>query len=67
MASIIEVANTAYEDRDKANDFIQDLKHQAKRESSDFEKELRELSQIIEKNKKTLDFIKLTEKKNKDE
>lgn len=66
MASIIEVANTAYEDRDKANDYIENLKHQAKRESSDFEKDLRELSQLMEKNKKTLDYIKLAEK-NKDE
>ena len=44
MASIIEVANTAYEDRDKANDYIQEIKELAKRESSEFEKELRELS-----------------------
>jgi coiled-coil domain-containing protein 63/114 len=38
------------------------LKQQAKRESADFEKDLRELSQIIEKNNKTMDFIKFTEK-----
>jgi hypothetical protein len=30
--------------RDKANDLIQNLKQQAKRESADFEKDLRELS-----------------------
>ena len=62
MANIIETANTAYEDRDKANDLIQNLKQQAKRESADFEKDLRELSQIIEKNNKTMDFIKFSEK-----
>ncbi|CAD8088840.1 unnamed protein product [Paramecium primaurelia] len=62
MADIIETANTAYEERDKANDLIQSLKQQAKRESADFEKDLRELSQIMEKNKKTLDYMKLTEK-----
>lgn len=66
MANIIEHANTAYEERDKANDQIQHLKTQAKRESADFEKDLRELSQIQEKNKKNLDYIKLTEK-NKEE
>ncbi len=44
MADIIETANTAYEARDKANDLIQSLKQQAKRESAEFEKELRELS-----------------------
>lgn len=66
MANIIEHANTAYEERDKANDQIQHLKTQAKRESADFEKDLRELSQIQEKNKKNLEFIKLNEK-NKDD
>ena len=66
MANIIEHANTAYEERDKANDQIQHLKTQAKRESADFEKDLRELSQIQEKNKKNLDYNKLTEK-NKEE
>ena len=58
MATIIENANTAYEDRDKANDQIQNLKQQAKRESEDFENNLRDLSQVMEKNKKTMDFIK---------
>ena len=66
MANIIEDANSAYEERDKANDQIQNLKHQAKRESLDFEKELRELSQIMEKNKRTMEYIKMTEK-NKEE
>jgi hypothetical protein len=66
MANIIEHANTAYEERDKANDQIQHLKTQAKRESADFEKDLRELSQIQEKNKKNLEFIKLTEKNKED-
>jgi len=44
MANIIEQANTAYEERDKANDLIASLKQIAKRESTDFEKELRDLS-----------------------
>ena len=38
----------------------------AKKESENFEKDLRELSHIMEKNKKALDYIKLTEK-NRDE
>lgn len=67
MADIIETANTAYEERDKANELIQSLKQQAKRESADFEKDLRELSQIMEKNKKTLDYMKLTEKNRDDD
>ncbi|EGR27781.1 hypothetical protein IMG5_189050, partial [Ichthyophthirius multifiliis] len=66
MANIIETANTAYEERDKANDQIQNLKMLAKKESENFEKDLRDLSHIMEKNKKALDYIKLTEK-NRDE
>ena len=38
MANIIEKANTAYEERDKANSQIQNLKQQAKKETTDFEK-----------------------------
>jgi chromosome segregation ATPase len=66
MANIIESANSAYEERDNANERIQGLKQQAKREAEDFEKELKELSQIMEKNKKTLDYIKMTEKNRED-
>lgn len=62
MANIIETANTAYEERDKANDHIQNLKQQAKRESADFEKDLRDLSQMMEKNKKALEFMKNADK-----
>lgn len=51
MANIIEKANTAYEERDKANSQIQNLKQQAKKETSDFEKELKELSALMEKAK----------------
>lgn len=38
MADIIEKANNAYEDRDKANNQINALKQQAKKEASEFEK-----------------------------
>lgn len=58
MADIIESANSAYEERDKANDEIQNAKSQAKRESADFEKDLRELSHTMEKNKKKHDYQK---------
>lgn len=51
MANIIEKANTAYEERDKANSQIQNLKQQAKKETTDFEKELKELSGLMEKTK----------------
>ena len=66
MASIIESANSAYEERDKANDQIQNLKQQSKREESDFQNELKSLAELMEKHKKTLDYIKITEKQRDD-
>ena len=60
MASIIESANTAYEDRDKANEHIENLKQQAKRETNDFERELKDLSHAMVKSQKALDYIKMT-------
>ena len=62
MASIIESANSAYEERDKANDQIQNLKQQSKREEADFQNELKSLAELMEKHKKTLDYIKITGK-----
>lgn len=62
MASIIESANSAYEERDKANDQILGLKQHAKREAAEFEKQLKDISHVMEKNRKALDFIKMTEK-----
>ena len=49
MADIIEKANNAYEDRDKANNQIKSLKQQAKKEATQFEKEIKEMSHLIEK------------------
>jgi len=60
MASIIESANTAYEERDKANEHIDNLKQQAKRETNDFERELKEISHAMVKSQKALDYIKMT-------
>ena len=67
MAEIIETANSAYEERDKANDQIENLKQQAKREAKDFENELKELSQLAEKNRKTLEYIKMVKQKKDDQ
>ncbi|KRX00361.1 hypothetical protein PPERSA_10860 [Pseudocohnilembus persalinus] len=61
MADIIERANSAYELRDKANDEIQNAKSQAKRESADFEKDLRELSHTMEKKKKQTEYAAHTQ------
>ena len=64
MADVIESANSAYEERDKANDQIQNLKSQAKREASQFENDLKDLSQLMEKHKKKLYFVRLNKEKN---
>lgn len=49
MADIIEKANNAYEDRDKASNQVQSLKQQAKKEAVEFEKEIKEMSHLMEK------------------
>lgn len=59
MAEIIEKANNAYEERDKANDQIQHLKSQAQREAKDFENQLKELSQMAEDNRKARESANL--------
>ena len=59
MANIIEAANSAYEDRDRAQDQLASLKQQAEREQVEFEKEWRELNALIEKDKKMKDFLRL--------
>ena len=57
MADIIERANNAYEERDKANTQVQVLKQQAKKEASEFEREIKEMSHLMEKIKLT-SFVK---------
>ena len=59
MASIIESANTAYEERDRASEQIENLKQQAKRETNDFERELKDLSQTMVKSHKALEYIQM--------
>lgn len=59
MASIIESANTAYEDRDKATEQAEGLKQQAKRETLDFERELKDLSQMMVKSHKALEYAQM--------
>ena len=41
MADIIEKANNAYQDRDKANNQITSLKQMAKKQASQFEKDIK--------------------------
>ncbi len=57
MAEIIEKANSSYEERDKANTKIQTLKDIAKKQASEFEKEIKDISTSIEKVKMSA-FVK---------
>lgn len=57
MAEIIETANNAYEERDKANDQIDGLRSKAKREAKDFETELKDISSQAENNKITMEIM----------
>ena len=59
MANIIEAANNAYEDRDRAQDTLTTIKDQAKKEQAEFEKEWKNLNKLIEQDKKMKDFLKL--------
>jgi chromosome segregation ATPase len=57
MAEIIEVANVAYEQRDRAQTEISQLKLQAEKEQQEFENEWKELGRKLEEDKKRQDFL----------
>lgn len=40
MANIIEIANSAYEERDRAQEKLEMLRQQAEREKTEFDKEM---------------------------
>lgn len=61
MANIIEIANSAYEERDRAQEKLAMLIQQAEREKSEFEKEMQQVSNLIEKDKQMRDLMKLKE------
>lgn len=65
MAEIIETANNAYEERDKANDNIDSLRSKAKREAKEFENDLKEISKLAEQRRKAAEMLRNTnERKN---
>lgn len=66
MADIIEGANTAYEDRDRANEQIEGLKQHAKRETNEFERDLKDLSQAMVKSHKALEYMHLAKNQQQD-
>tara|TARA_B110001452_G_scaffold245844_1_gene230763 strand:- start:251 stop:1990 length:1740 start_codon:yes stop_codon:yes gene_type:complete len=57
MAEIIEVANVAYEARDRAQAEISGLKASAEKEQGEFEHEWKELGQKLEEDRKRQDFL----------
>lgn len=61
MANIIEIANSAYEERDRAQEKLAMLIQQAEREKSEFEKEMQQVSNLIEKDKQMRDLMRLKE------
>eukprot|EP00742_Colponemidia_sp_Colp-10_P000533 GILJ01000580.1.p1 GENE.GILJ01000580.1~~GILJ01000580.1.p1 ORF type:complete len:574 (-),score=156.25 GILJ01000580.1:1098-2819(-) len=63
MANIIEIANSAYEARDQAQNQLGALKQQADKEQAEFEREWRELNRLIEQDRKMKDFMKLKQEK----
>ena len=57
MAEIIEVANVAYEARDRAQAEISGLKASAEKEQGEFEHEWKELGRKLEEDRKRQDFL----------
>ena len=57
MAEIIEVANVAYEQRDRAQTEIGQLKLQAEKEQQEFESEWKELGRKLEEDRKRQEFL----------
>lgn len=66
MAEIIETANNAYEERDKANDNIDSLRSKAKREAKEFENDLKEISKLAEERRKAAEMLRSTNERKND-
>lgn len=58
MANIIEIANSAYEERDRAQEKLAMLISQAEREKTEYDKEVTQMANLIEKNSVRNQFIK---------
>ena len=59
MADIIEIANTAYEERDKAQEQLASLIQQAERNLQNFEKDIKNANAISQKNKDLDNYLKM--------
>lgn len=51
MANIIEIANSAYEERDRAQEQLATLIQQAEKEKNDYEKEMVQMDNLFEREK----------------
>jgi len=58
MANIIEIANSAYEERDRAQEKLAMLISQAEREKTEYDKEVAQMTNLIEKISVRNQFIK---------
>lgn len=61
MARVIEVSNIAYDARDQAQNEMAALRAQADKEQAEFEKEWRDLGEIIDRDKKIKEAIRREE------
>ena len=66
MAEIIEVANVAYEARDRAQAEISSLKVSAEKEKAEFEHDWKELGMMLEEDRKRQDFLSRERLRTKD-
>jgi len=58
MANIIEIANSAYEERDRAQEKLAMLRQQAERERQEFDREMNQVTNLIEKDRQMRDMIR---------
>ena len=61
MAGIIEQANSAYEDRDTAQDQLATLIQKAERDKNEYDKDFAQMNALMERNREMRDFIKTKE------
>ena len=61
MANIIELANTAYEERDRAQDMLATLLQKQEQEKAEYDKEMDSVQKMIEKQKTYNEHLKAKE------
>lgn len=66
MANIIEIANSAYEERDRAQEKLAMLRQQAEKEKKDFDVEMKQVTDLIEKDRNMRDLMKGKEQEKSD-